>query len=171
MCRHETVTAVGVPPVKDERIEQVVSGRNTRRPGLYRLGCRAVPGRGRTVLGQTTERNDPLCGFDRPADGKLQVPGYRHGSGTANVWVTMPSGGERYLAFNEGMLIGSDPGKEMHQERSGDLNLSYIDGGERYELPDAALYGADEMSHKTGRTQERPAALPTTSTIPAQRSG
>lgn len=61
--------------------------------------------------------------------------------GTASVWVTLPGGGERYLDFREGRLIGSDPGMEVQQERSGDLNLIRISGTERYELPDAILYG------------------------------
>jgi uncharacterized protein YraI len=61
--------------------------------------------------------------------------------GTASVWVALPSGGERYLDFRDGTLVGSDPGKETHQEKSGDLNLIWIDGVERFEIPDAVIYG------------------------------
>lgn len=65
----------------------------------------------------------------------------RGSGGTASVWVTLPSGDERYLDFREGKLVGSDPGREVHQERTGDLNLIFIDGIERYEVPDAVIYG------------------------------
>lgn len=53
----------------------------------------------------------------------------------------MSDGSERYLDFREGELVGSDPGKQVHQERVGDLNLISIDGSERYEIPDAVLFG------------------------------
>lgn len=62
-------------------------------------------------------------------------------SGTASVWVTLPSGGERYMDFREGRLVGSDPGLSIEQEKAGDLNHIRIGGSERYELPDAVLYG------------------------------
>lgn len=61
--------------------------------------------------------------------------------GTASVWVTLPAGGERYLDFREGRLVGSDPGMTVLQEKTGDLNHVRIGGSERYELPDAVLYG------------------------------
>ena len=73
--------------------------------------------------------------------GQCQFRVSRGSGGTASVWVTMPTGDERYLDFREGKLVGSDPGKAVHQDRNGDLNLIYIDGTERYELPDAVLYG------------------------------
>lgn len=62
-------------------------------------------------------------------------------SGTASVWVTLPAGGERYLDFRDGRLVGSDPGLSVQQEKTGDLNRVRIGGSERYELPDAVLYG------------------------------
>ena len=65
----------------------------------------------------------------------------RGSGGTASLWVALPAGGERYLDFREGNLVGSDPGKATHQERLGDLNLIFIDGIERYEIPDAVIYG------------------------------
>lgn len=61
--------------------------------------------------------------------------------GTASVWVTLPSGGDRYLDFRSGQLAGSDPGLSVQQDRTGDLNRIRIGGTERYELPDAVLYG------------------------------
>jgi hypothetical protein len=65
----------------------------------------------------------------------------RGSGGTASVWVALPGGGERYLDFREGRIVGSDPGKKVYQDRIGDLNVISIDGVERYELPDAVLYG------------------------------
>ncbi len=65
----------------------------------------------------------------------------RGSGGTASVWVALPSGGERYLDFREGRLVGSDPGMQVFQDRTGDLNIISINGTERYELPDAILFG------------------------------
>jgi len=61
--------------------------------------------------------------------------------GTASVWVSLPSGGERYMDFRDGHLVGSDPGLSISHERTGDLNTVSINGAERYEFPDAVLYG------------------------------
>ena len=65
----------------------------------------------------------------------------RGSGGTASVWVALPGGGERYLDFREGQLVGSDPGTTASHSRNGDLNMVSINGTERYELPDAVLYG------------------------------
>ena len=61
--------------------------------------------------------------------------------GTASGWVAMPGGGERYLDFREGQLVGSDPGTTASHTRNADLNMVSINGTERYEIPDAVLYG------------------------------
>jgi uncharacterized protein YraI len=61
--------------------------------------------------------------------------------GTASVWVALPAGGERYLDFREGKLVGSNPGLSFRQRRTGDLNRIRIGGQERYEIPDALIYG------------------------------
>ena len=55
--------------------------------------------------------------------------------------MALPGGGERYLDFREGQLVGSDPGTTASHSRNGDLNMVSINGTERYELPDAVLYG------------------------------
>lgn len=65
----------------------------------------------------------------------------RASNGTASVWASIPSGTERYLDFREGNLVGSDPGLSFSQERRGDLNVITLGNGERYEIPDAVLYG------------------------------
>ncbi|MEN9061652.1 SH3 domain-containing protein [Ponticoccus litoralis] len=61
--------------------------------------------------------------------------------GTASVWITLPGGGERYLDFRSGQLVGSDPGRSVSQSRTSDLSTILVDGAERYEIPDAVLYG------------------------------
>lgn len=65
----------------------------------------------------------------------------RGSGGTASVWVTLPSGGERYFDFREGELVGSDPNLTFRQERTGDLNSILINEKERYEMPDALIFG------------------------------
>ncbi|MCA0998117.1 SH3 domain-containing protein [Alloyangia pacifica] len=65
----------------------------------------------------------------------------RGSGGTASVWITLPGGGERYLDFRDGQLVGSDPGKSVSHTRNADLNMILVDGAERYEIPDAVLYG------------------------------
>ncbi|WP_170462391.1 SH3 domain-containing protein [Ruegeria arenilitoris] len=65
----------------------------------------------------------------------------RGSGGTASVWVTMPAGDERYFDFREGNLVGTDPGLSHSQERRGDLNVILLGNGERYEIPDAVIYG------------------------------
>ncbi|MDS9469998.1 SH3 domain-containing protein [Paracoccus sp. MBLB3053] len=61
--------------------------------------------------------------------------------GTASIWIALPGGGERYLDFREGRLVGSDPGTTVSHMREADLNMILVDGHERYEIPDAVLYG------------------------------
>lgn len=64
----------------------------------------------------------------------------RGSGGSANVWITLPSGKERYIQFREGKPVGTDPGLEMSFEHSDDLTTLRI-GAERYEIPDAVIYG------------------------------
>lgn len=61
--------------------------------------------------------------------------------GTASVWVVRPEGGERHFDFREGELVGSDPGLSFRQDRAGDLSTITIDARERYQMPDALIYG------------------------------
>jgi hypothetical protein len=61
--------------------------------------------------------------------------------GNASVWIRLPGGSERYIEFREGQPVGTDPGLDLTFERSGDLTLIRIDGVERYEIPDALVFG------------------------------
>lgn len=112
----------------DQPMKGWVAGRYLRE-----AAAPATSGEARGIIPCALSEGQPMgsCGF-RVSRGR---------GGTASVWVALPAGGERYLDFREGQLVGSDPGKEVHHERSGDLNLIWIDGVERYELPDAILYG------------------------------
>jgi uncharacterized protein YgiM (DUF1202 family) len=64
----------------------------------------------------------------------------RGANGNAAVWIALPSGGERYIEFRDGVPANTDPGFQLRHERTGDLNLVRV-GVERYELPDALIYG------------------------------
>lgn len=65
----------------------------------------------------------------------------RGGGGNASVWIALPSGGERYVRFRSGEPITSEAGLEVTYERSGDLYLIRVNDTERYEIPDAVVFG------------------------------
>ncbi len=65
----------------------------------------------------------------------------RGGNGNASVWIELPAGDERYIEFSSGDPIGTDPGLALSFERLGDLFLIRIGGVERYEIPDAVVFG------------------------------
>lgn len=60
--------------------------------------------------------------------------------GNASVWIALPAGGERYVEFVAGEPVNTDPGLTMTFEKSADLFLIRI-GAERYEIPDAVVFG------------------------------
>lgn len=62
-------------------------------------------------------------------------------AGNADVWITLPTGEERYIQFREGKPIVTDPGLALSFERTGDLTLIRIGSIERYEIPDALIFG------------------------------
>ena len=66
----------------------------------------------------------------------------RRGNGSATVKVFWPDGSERYLYFENGKATSSDSesGAGISSWREADLNLIRV-GDERYEIPDAAIYG------------------------------
>jgi len=68
----------------------------------------------------------------------------REGSGSGVVTVTKPDGRTRAIFFQNGEAVGADvseadPGA-FSASREGDLTIVRI-GEERYEIPDAVLYG------------------------------
>ena len=65
----------------------------------------------------------------------------RGGNGNASVWVTIGDGKERHIEFRNGEPITSEAGLDVVYERISDLYLIRMGGVERYEIPDAVLYG------------------------------
>lgn len=61
--------------------------------------------------------------------------------GTASVWVDIGGGVERYIAFRNGEPVTSEAGLDITYERSGDLYLIRVGGVERYEIPEAVIFG------------------------------
>lgn len=69
----------------------------------------------------------------------------RDGGGTAVVVVTRPDGRKRFIFFERGEPISADTSQadgygEFSTARGGDLSLVFV-GEERYEIPDAAVFG------------------------------
>lgn len=60
--------------------------------------------------------------------------------GTASVWVTMPDGKERYIAFKEGTPVTSEAGLDVTFQKNADLYVIRIND-ERYEIPEAVVFG------------------------------
>lgn len=80
-----------------------------------------------TAAGQPTGR----CAF-RVSRGR---------DGNAGVWVALPGGRERYIEFRGGVPVGTDRGFTIGYEKMSDLFLIRIGGVERYEVPEAVVYG------------------------------
>jgi hypothetical protein len=80
-----------------------------------------------TTAGQPTRQ----CGF-RVTRGP---------NGNAGIWVDIGGGRERYIEFRNGQPVTSEAGLEVTYEKSGDLYLIRMGGIERYEIPEAVVYG------------------------------
>jgi hypothetical protein len=65
----------------------------------------------------------------------------RGGGGNASVWIALPAGGERYVRFVDGSPVETDPGLQIAFEKVADLYLVRIGGTERYEIPEAVVFG------------------------------
>ena len=66
----------------------------------------------------------------------------RRGNGTATLTVFWPDGGERYIYFENGKATSSDAvNGSVTTERQGDLNKLSIGSEERFEVPDAVIFG------------------------------
>ena len=69
----------------------------------------------------------------------------REGNGTATVVVTKPDGVTRALFFEDGRFLSADTSQadgypEYSATRSGDMSIVRV-GEERYEIPDAVIFG------------------------------
>lgn len=116
----------------DQALTGWVAGRYLREAGAPATTQRPSPeARGLIPCAQAAGQPMGTCAF-RVSRGS---------GGTASVWISLPGGGERYLDFREGRLVGSDPGHSVSHSRNADLNMIMVDGAERYEIPDAVLFG------------------------------
>lgn len=61
--------------------------------------------------------------------------------GTAAIWIALPQGGERYVAFADGVATETDPGLSLSTQRIPEITLLQIGDAERYEIPDAIVFG------------------------------
>jgi hypothetical protein len=64
----------------------------------------------------------------------------RKGPGTADVEITCPDGSKRGLVFQDGR-VRTREGAELVTRRMGDTTTILLDGGERIDIPDAAING------------------------------
>jgi hypothetical protein len=60
--------------------------------------------------------------------------------GYAGLWIDIGGAVERFFLFEDGKAVYSNGAGELIVEKLGDLNLLRL-GGERYEVPDAVIYG------------------------------
>lgn len=65
----------------------------------------------------------------------------RHGNGNAGVWIKTNDRAERHIVFENGIPVSSDSPSALSFEKSADLFLIRIGNEERYEIPDAVVFG------------------------------
>jgi hypothetical protein len=65
----------------------------------------------------------------------------RRGNGDATVRVFWPDDGERNITFEKGAATASDSNAGIASEKRSDLNMVSIGTAERFEIPDAVIYG------------------------------
>ena len=65
----------------------------------------------------------------------------RMAGGEATVHIMTPDGGERYIYFENGMVSSTDAAGGFETEIEGDLTIIELDTGERYEIPEAVVFG------------------------------
>jgi hypothetical protein len=54
------------------------------------------------------------------------------------VW---PDGGDQLISFEKGKAVYSDAGGNFEVERQGDLSTIKVNQEERFEIPDAVIFG------------------------------
>jgi hypothetical protein len=65
----------------------------------------------------------------------------RRGNGEATVRVFWPDGDVRNIYFENGKATSSDSDAGITSEKRSDLNMVFIGTNERFEIPDAVIYG------------------------------
>lgn len=124
------------------RLEMIITeqGKGTSVPNNGgNKGDALVPGTNYHATG-----NIPCAIYETQPTGSCPFGVTRKGNGSGTVTVTKPDGRTRAIFFENGKATGydysqADPGK-FSAEKQGDLNLIRI-GEERYEIPDAVIFG------------------------------
>ena len=64
----------------------------------------------------------------------------REGPGNATIWIALGDGQERQILFEGGTPVATDSPETLRLEKTGDLFVIRV-GDERFEIPDAVVYG------------------------------
>jgi len=99
-------------------------------------GDALVPGTGFHATGDI-----PCARHEGQPMGSCRFGVVRRGGGSATVRVFWPDGGERNLYFKDGKLTSSDSKAGVYAERVKDLNKVFVGTDERFEIPDAVIFG------------------------------
>ena len=99
-------------------------------------GDALVPGTGYNATGRI-----PCTNQVGPTMFDCEFGVVRRGGGTATVVVTLPTGNERRIFFENGTPSGSDAPVAARYRRMGDETLIAIGNVERYRIFDAVVYG------------------------------
>jgi hypothetical protein len=98
--------------------------------------------RPRTSGGGDRATGDINCAeFDGQPFGRCRFVVIRQGNGTATVRVVFSDGARRTLHFRNGKAVSSDSDAGIYTERQSDLNTVFVGSEERYEIPDAVVFG------------------------------
>ncbi|GJL65471.1 MAG: hypothetical protein NPIRA05_04420 [Nitrospirales bacterium] len=65
----------------------------------------------------------------------------RESVGNAGVWIDMNGNGERYFLFEDSVPVYTDSASGLTFDRSEDLFLIHVGDEERYEIPEAVVFG------------------------------
>lgn len=107
--------------------------------GIARSSDAKVPGTPYHATGQV-----PCATAAGQPTGSCAFGVVRQGGGTGTVTVTKPDGRTRSIFFEKGRAVGYDMSQadrgEFSAAKQGDLSIIRI-GAERYEIPDAAIFG------------------------------
>jgi hypothetical protein len=83
----------------------------------------------------------PCARYEGQPMGSCRFGVIRRGGGSATVRVFWADGGARNLYFEDGKLTSTDSEAGVHTERVSDLNKVFVGTEERFEIPDAVIYG------------------------------
>jgi hypothetical protein len=123
--------------VADYRLEIIISGAGEKASAASHDA--KVPGTDFHATG-----NIPCSMGGGQPTGSCRFGVKRAGGGTGTVEVTTLDGRTRLIRFQNGKAIGYDQGEadrgEFRASKEADLNIVQI-GGERYEIPDAVIFG------------------------------